>query len=118
MGQDAEPGPVREIAALAADEAISAGASLLDVREPEEFEAGHAPAAHSIPMGELEARVAELPRGATIICVCRSGWRSAAAAAALTATGFDAVNLVGGMHAWSAEGLAVVTSRGAPGTVI
>ena len=119
MNQEAAPSQqLREVAPLQANEAVAAGASLLDVREPEEFEAGHAPSAKCIPLGELEGRVAELTRDATIVCVCRSGGRSAAAAMALSSGGFDAVNLAGGMYAWAAEGLAVVTSSGAPGSVL
>jgi rhodanese-related sulfurtransferase len=71
-----------------------------------------------VPLGELEQRLAELPRGATIVCVCRSGGRSAAAAQALNAVGLDAVNLAGGMFAWAADGLAIVAANGTPGIVI
>jgi rhodanese-related sulfurtransferase len=109
---------LREVSALQADEAVAVGASLLDVREPEEYDAGHAPLATSIPLGELGQRIAELPRDALIVCVCRSGVRSAAAAVALVTADFDAVNLAGGMHAWAADGLPIVTANGAPGTVI
>jgi rhodanese-related sulfurtransferase len=108
----------RELSALAADDAVAAGAHLLDVREPDEFDAGHAPRASSIPLGALEQRVGELPRDAMIVCVCRSGHRSATAARALSSAGFDAVNLTGGMYAWAADGLPVVTVTGSPGTVI
>jgi rhodanese-related sulfurtransferase len=108
----------REITPLQADEAIAAGATLLDVREPDEFLAGHAPAAQHIPLGELEARLGEVPRNGTIVCVCRSGGRSMAAAQILASVGLDGVNLGGGMHAWAAEGLAVVIPSGGPGSVI
>ncbi len=108
----------REISPLQADEAVAAGASLVDVREPDEFDAGHAPHAIIVPLGELEQRIADLPRGTTIVCVCRSGGRSAAAAQVLSAHGFDAINLAGGMFAWSADGLAVVAANGSPGIVL
>lgn len=117
MDHDHLPG-LREVSALEADEAVAAGAHLLDVREPVEFDAGHAPLAASIPLGALEQRTEELPREATIVCVCRSGHRSAAASQALGAAGFDAVNLAGGMYAWAADGLPVVAASGSPGTVI
>ena len=71
-----------------------------------------------IPLGELEARHGELPRDHPIVCVCRSGSRSAFAAEALVAAGFDAVNLAGGMLAWAGEGLAITTDDGRAGTVL
>ncbi len=91
---------------------------LLDVREPEEWDAGHAPRARSLPMSQLSERVTELPQDTQIICVCHLGGRSAAVSAALNRAGFDAVNLSGGMAAWQAAGLPVVTDSGAPGDVI
>lgn len=96
---------------------VDDGALLLDVREPDEWEAGHAPAAVHVPMKEVQARQGELPKDRRIVAVCRSGGRSAAVAGALNAWGFDAVNLTGGMQAWSGSGLPVVTDTGAPGTV-
>jgi rhodanese-related sulfurtransferase len=108
----------RECDPLGAEDAVREGAVLLDVREPDEFAAGHAPGATELAVGELEGRLAELPTGTTIVCVCRSGVRSASAADLLVRAGFDAVNLVGGMLAWAAEGLPVVTNSGAPGTVL
>lgn len=108
----------RELDPLAADDAARAGALLLDVREPEEFAAGHAPGAIELPLGQLEARLAEVPRSATIVCVCRSGGRSGTAADALEGAGYDARNLAGGMIAWAAEGLPVQDAAGGSGTVI
>jgi rhodanese-related sulfurtransferase len=108
----------RELDALRADDAVGDGAFLLDVREPDEFAAGHAPRAVSVPIGELEARRGELPDGIAIVCVCRSGVRSASAADVLCAAGYDAVNLVGGMLAWATEGLPVTSAAGGAGIVI
>jgi len=75
---------------------------LLDVREA--FELGIAafpmPVVH-IPMGALQARHTELPKDAPIVCACRSGSRSAQAAQFLRQRGYDAVNLEGGILAWS-----------------
>ncbi len=64
-------------------------------------------------MGQLRKRHAELPRDRPIVVICRSGGRSAAVTGALRAAGFDAVNLAGGMCAWAAAGLPVVTARDA-----
>jgi rhodanese-related sulfurtransferase len=96
---------------------VEEGAFLLDVREPDEWEAGHAPAAVHLPMKEVQARQDELPKDRRIVTVCRSGGRSAAVTEALNAWGFDAVNVTGGLTAWSAAGLPVVTDAGDPGSV-
>lgn len=94
-----------------------AGKWLLDVREPREWAEGHAPGATHIPMGELEAHRFDLPINLRIVCVCRSGHRSATVASTLIEWGFDAVNLTGGMRAWVAAGFPVVTDDGAPGSI-
>jgi rhodanese-related sulfurtransferase len=112
--------PAGEVAAVDADQGnalVEEGALLLDVREPDEWGAGHAPAAVHVPMKEVQARQLELPKDRRIVAVCRSGGRSAAVTEALNAWGYDAVNLGGGMHAWEAAGLPIVTDEGAPGTV-
>jgi DMSO/TMAO reductase YedYZ molybdopterin-dependent catalytic subunit/rhodanese-related sulfurtransferase len=88
---------------------LVAGAVLHDVREPHEWSEAHAPQAVLIPMGEVQARRSELPSGRRIVVVCRSGGRSAAITDTLRARGYDAVNLTGGMCAWTAAGLPVVT---------
>ena len=109
---------VEDVSAEDGHEMVEAGAYLLDVREADEWDAGHAPEAAWIPMGELQARVEELPRDRRIVAICRTGARSHTVAAALLGAGFDAVNLDGGMRAWSAEDYEVVASDGLPGTVI
>ncbi len=93
------------------------GAFLLDVREPDEWVAGHAPGSTHLPMKEVQARQAELPKDRRIVTVCRSGGRSAAVTEALNAWGFEAVNLAGGLAAWEEAGLPLVTDDGASGTV-
>lgn len=89
------------------------GAWLLDVREHDEWAAGHAPQATHIPMGELGARTAELPRDQEIYVICRSGGRSARAALALNGAGWQAVNVAGGMQDWAAAGRPMATDSGA-----
>jgi rhodanese-related sulfurtransferase len=101
-----------------AHELVEAGALLLDVREADEWEAGHAPAATWIPMSDLNARVDELPRAGRIVAICRSGSRSHAVTAALVGAGYDAVNVDGGMRAWAAEDYDVVAADGLPGVVV
>jgi rhodanese-related sulfurtransferase len=103
---------------VGADEAILAGAYVLDVREPEEFQAGHIEGATSLPLGDLAGRLAEVPTDQVIVCVCRSGHRSGIATRELRAAGLHAVNLVGGMSAWAVEGLPIVSSAGGSGSVL
>lgn len=99
------------------DDALRAGALLLDVREKFEWIAGHAPEAVHIPMSELSTRAAELPTDRLIACICHVGGRSAAVADALQRGGWKAVNVAGGMQAWAAAGLPVVDAAGRPGSV-
>ena len=96
---------------------VDDGAVLLDVREPHEWQAGHAPKARHIPLAQLPQRARELPANKPIVTVCRSGNRSARAAAILAHAGRDASNLAGGMHAWARAGLPVVAKGGGPGRV-
>jgi rhodanese-related sulfurtransferase len=93
-----------------------AGTVLLDVREDDEWEAGHAPGATHIALGKL--RPDALAAGAKVLCICRSGGRSGRATDALRAAGIDATNVAGGMNAWTAAGLPVVRDDGRPGAVI
>ncbi|HET9897765.1 MAG TPA: rhodanese-like domain-containing protein [Streptosporangiaceae bacterium] len=91
---------------------------LLDVREPDEWAAGHVPGATHIPLGELGLRTSEIPGDETVYVICRSGHRSAHATGALTGAGWNAVNVAGGMQQWAAEGRPMATDAGAPPRVI
>ncbi|GLZ41250.1 rhodanese-like domain-containing protein [Actinokineospora sp. NBRC 105648] len=91
---------------------------LLDVREQDEWDAGHAPDAVHIPMGELSARLGELPDDAPVYVICRSGGRSARVTQYLTVNGWDASNVEGGMQSWAAAGHPVVTDSGTAPQVI
>lgn len=93
------------------------GVFVLDVREDVEWQAGHIEQAVHIPMGELNARIAEIPEEQTIVAVCRSGQRSRAVTDALNRAGYTAHNLEGGMHAWEEAGLPFVASDGSEGRV-
>jgi DMSO/TMAO reductase YedYZ molybdopterin-dependent catalytic subunit/rhodanese-related sulfurtransferase/glyoxylase-like metal-dependent hydrolase (beta-lactamase superfamily II) len=115
---DGGAGATPQVGGRAAKALIDAGALLLDVREPEEWQIEHAPDARLVPMGQVKARTGELPRDRRIVVVCRSGGRSAAVTDSLCAWGFDAVNLAGGMCAWAAAGLPVVAGRAEPSTDI
>jgi rhodanese-related sulfurtransferase len=87
---------------------LSEGATLLDVREMDEWAAGHAPGAVHIPMSELAGRLGELPSGDDLYVVCRGGGRSARVTAYLNANGWTASNVDGGMRAWQAAGRPMV----------
>lgn len=92
--------------------------TLLDVREDDEWAAGHAPEALHIPLGDLAARLGELPADNSLYVVCRGGGRSARATAFLNANGWDATNVDGGMRAWAAAGKPMAAETGADPTVI
>ena len=86
-----------------------AGALVLDVREPDEWVAGHVPGAALIPLGELAARVAEVPRDRDVVVVCRSGNRSAQGRDILLGAGYTSVtSMAGGMNDWAGSGRQVV----------
>lgn len=84
--------------------AVPAGAFLLDVREPDEWQAGHAPNAVHIPLAQVPGRMSELPTDRTIVAICRVGGRSARVTAFLRERGLDVRNYEGGMRAWAAAG--------------
>lgn len=112
-----EPGPISEISAaqtsaLVADDAVL----LLDVREDDEWQAGHADRAVHTPLGQVDAAL--VPRDRPIVVVCRSGHRSGLATGLLRAAGHDVRNLAGGMNAWAQAGLPVLRADGTAGEVI
>ena len=85
------------------------GAAVVDVREPFEYVEGHVPGARSVPLGQLPAVVADLPRNRPVYVICASGNRSLAAAQFLARAGIDARSVSGGTAAWVRSGRAVVT---------
>lgn len=92
---------------------IADDAVVLDVREQDEWDLGHAPNAVHIPLGDLPARVGELPQvDGTLAVTCRVGGRSARAVAWLSQQGYDVTNVDGGMMAWAAAGKQVVAEGG------
>ncbi|GAY10964.1 rhodanese-like domain-containing protein [Pseudonocardia sp. N23] len=106
---------ISQIDPAAAETLTGAGALLLDVREPDEWTAGHIPGAVHMPLGSLD--LAAIPRDRVVVAVCRSGKRSGKAAAALAQAGFDVRNLALGMKAWAADGRTVARDDGTPGSV-
>ena len=82
---------------------------VLDVRPPAEYAAGHLPGAVSIPIGELQRRLAELPADREVVAYCRGPYCAFAheAVAVLREEGFEARRLEDGLPEWQAAGLAV-----------
>lgn len=107
------PGQIASVAAAdVADDAV-----ILDVREDDEWEAGHVAGSTHVPMSQLMARVADVPAVDPLVVVCRVGGRSAQVTAWLRAQGRDAVNLTGGLESWAGAGRPLVTDAGTPGHV-
>jgi rhodanese-related sulfurtransferase len=102
-----------EIHPREAEPLLEAGDALaLDVREPHEWHNGHIRGALHIPLGQLAARLHELPHGTRIVAVCRSGARSGSVVAPLRDRGYDVVNLGGGLLTWHASGLPLEPATG------
>lgn len=101
--------PVPEIDVEELARRHAAGAYVLDVRQPDEYDAGHVPGAQLVPLDQLEGRQAELPADQPLLVICKTGGRSAAAVRALSAAGYDATNVGGGTMAWIETGHPVVT---------
>ncbi len=87
------------------------GARVIDVREPQEYVAGHVPGATLIPMGYLPSQMVHLDRDEPVYLICRSGNRSLAMADFLIASGYDARSVAGGTVAWAESGRPVVDGR-------
>ena len=90
---------------------------VLDVRENDEWAAGHVEGARHIPLGQLPARVGELDRERPVVTVCRSGGRAGQAAELLTSQRLTAQVMDGGMQQWERERLPITTPDGRPGSV-
>jgi rhodanese-related sulfurtransferase len=93
---------------------VPADAFLLDVREHDEWEAGHVAGAVHIPLGELGARYTELGRDRPLYVICRSGVRSDRAAYALAGAGWQTLNVSDGMQGWAAAGRPMTSDSGTP----
>ncbi len=102
-----------DLASLPVNLSVDQAASLLnnpdvvfiDVREQDEYDAGHIPGVTLIPLGSVPSRMNEIPKDKTVIAVCRSGNRSSQATQYLRDQGFDNVhNMNGGMNEWAQAG--------------
>jgi rhodanese-related sulfurtransferase len=101
----------QQVPAVPADQ-VPDDAVVLDVREDDEWAAGHIDGATHIAMGEIPSRLDDLPEGDPLYVTCRGGGRSARVTAWLNANGYDAVNVAGGMGAWQAAGRPMVSETG------
>ena len=104
---DAPTGEAIDVGPGEASEMLASGeATLVDVRQPEEWEAGRIPGSIHIEINELTGRAGEISAGdKPIVFVCKSGSRSSFAVQAFREAGFDARNLDGGVTAWAEQGL-------------
>ena len=91
---------------------LPAGVYLLDVREDDEWVAGHAPEAIHVRLGELGAHIGELPADREVYVICRTGARSAYAAQALIGGGLNAINVADGMTGWAVAGRPMLNEEG------
>ena len=100
--------PEIEVTPQRAKELLDAGeAVVVDVREPYEREAGHIDGSRHIELERLASQAETLPKDQPIVFLCRLGARSAMAAQAFKASGFDAWSMAGGLQRWHDEGLPV-----------
>jgi rhodanese-related sulfurtransferase len=96
---------------ISAEDAIALSGGdvwLLDVREQSEWDGGHAPTAHLLPMSTIGQRIGEVPKDVPLLVVCHSGARSLQVTAALLDAGYQASNVLGGMMAWRSAGGPIV----------
>ncbi len=91
---------------------------IIDVRWPNEWDAGHIEGSTHVPQDELDDHLEELDKNRMTVTVCRTGNRSGVAAETLRAEGFRAVSLEGGLVAWADAGLPLVASDGTAGRVV
>ncbi|MFX1757950.1 rhodanese-related sulfurtransferase [Rhodococcus gordoniae] len=95
---------MREVDLAALESALTDGATVIDVRERDEYAQVRVPGVTNIPLSEFVARVDEIPTDGTVYVVCAVGGRSLQAAQYLAARGVDAVSVAGGTDAWAGSG--------------
>lgn len=102
-GNEEQVATIEELSAAQVAELMEGGAdvTLIDVREPWEAEIATLPGATLIPLGELAARIGEVPTNGTVIAYCHGGVRSLQAAEVLQRGGVTAKSMAGGIDAWS-----------------
>lgn len=88
--------------------AMGAEATIVDVREADEFAGARVDGATNVPLSELAGRLGDIPKDRTVYIMCLSGGRSARATAFLEEEGYDVVNVLGGISQWHGDGLPIV----------
>ncbi|WP_394771097.1 rhodanese-like domain-containing protein [Lacisediminihabitans sp.] len=102
---------MKQYSEVSAAEAIAltvGGTMLLDVREQDEWDRGHSPAATLVPMSKLPEGLEDVPTDKRVLVICHAGSRSVRVSNALLDAGYEPVNVVGGMLAWTAAGGEIV----------
>jgi rhodanese-related sulfurtransferase len=95
------------------EKARAQGTPLVDVRETDEYVAGHVPGAVLLPMSEIVERVDEVPAGGQVYVICQLGGRSLKVVEWLRQQGVDAYSVAGGTKAWAESGRGIVTGPAA-----
>ena len=103
-GQPADGSLRSKIKAERAAELVRGGATLLDVRENDEWKSGHAPGAVHVSLSDIDKAPRRLRQGRPVVVMCASGMRSRTAAKYLRGLGWDAASLTGGVVAWQRAG--------------
>lgn len=109
--------PISSIAAADVPGEFNDDVVLLDIREDDEWELGHAPGALHIPMGEIPGRMDELDPDSELYVVCRQGGRSFRVCQYLNQNGHDSINVGDGMVGWQKAGRPLVTDSGGPAKI-
>ena len=99
---------IDEVSAAELESALASGARLYDVREPDEYAAGHVPGAVLVPLGTVADHVDEFRGDGLAYVICKSGGRSMKACELLAGEGLDVVNVTGGTMGWIAGGRSTV----------
>jgi rhodanese-related sulfurtransferase len=104
--------PQIEISVQRAADLLAAGATVVDVRESYEREAGHIAGTRHIELAAVAASADQIDRDGPVVFYCRIGGRSAMAASAFRAAGYDAYTMSGGILAWVDAGLPITPADG------
>lgn len=102
---------INEVSVADLQAAVAQGATVIDVREFDEYLSGHVPGAVSVPLSALTGRVEAFPDDTTSYVICQAGGRSMRACEYLEGLGKSVVNVAGGTGAWIASGFDVVVGE-------